>query len=103
MAEADDLPGDDEDYEDLDDETAIGMGILSELTAIRQELQLLRTAVMGEVEQPTVKQSSDNDFTCLSCSKALENETVAKKHAVAKHDAPANNGAWKRIIVGLEP
>lgn len=75
----DDLPGDDSDFEDMDSLEAIGLGILQELTLIRQALQ---------ADQMQSTNEDDTDPWVCKCSREFSTETAFKRHTYDVHDAP---------------
>lgn len=88
------LPGDDADYEDLDELEAIGLGILQELTLIRQELQAQRLA---RCEASTT--TSTDEYTC-ECGETFGSKKKAREHAVSAHNAPREDEHWQRLYRG---
>lgn len=75
---------------------AVLMGIASELTAIRQELQ--RQNASQETNTP-----AGDEYTCQSCDESVPDEQAARRHAEDEHNAP--DGAWRSIMqpAGADP
>jgi len=92
--QSDGLAGDDADYDDLDELEAIGMGILKELTLIRQTLQAQQRADMAAQHST----ASRDQYRCTSCGDTFRSREKARQHAVETHDAPRSTGHWQRLI-----
>lgn len=95
MTTPNELPGDPDEFEDADGLTSVGLGVLAELSAIRQELQLLR------VELATGAAPTDPAFEC-ECGEAFADEAAARDHAVTQHGAPRQGDHWQRVFDGVE-
>lgn len=83
----------DELYENLNQEDAVLVGILSELTQIRVALQTIANQSKEEESVPR--------FKCASCGQKAETEDVLLAHIVDEHKAPGEKAA-KRLIENVE-
>lgn len=96
-------PMDDAEFDDLDQEEAFQVGLLAELSAIRQELQGIREALQDE--HPADEHSTDDRTTvyrCSSCGDRHWDEAAAKSHAVGTHGAPSTGDAWRASVEVIE-
>lgn len=89
------LPGDDADYEGLDELESIGLGILQELSLIRQELQAIRA---GVATIDAGDSSGVDMFECQQCGRGFEDRQSARGHAVHDHGAPREDDYWFRLF-----
>ena len=82
-------------YEDLDQETAIALGTLSELTAIRQALERIAFALDGGIDEDADAGDEQDVLHCTACDVDVL-ESDAKTHAVQEHNAPVDGEFWRR-------
>jgi hypothetical protein len=65
----------------------------AELTAIRQELTLIRQALVDDAPQPD--ETSPETWTCR-CGAEMDSEAAARDHAQDAHNAPPDG--WQDIV-----
>lgn len=80
------------DWADLDTEASIAMGILTELTAIRQALEAIagEQASDGPVQEPI--------YECKACGARIAGTRIARDHAISDHSAPADGESWQHLM-----
>lgn len=95
--------GDSDEYDDLDPLESAALGILSELSMIRYQMEVYNQAMLGR-EVPSPQQDSGTrdppDLWCNPCGIGIENEAAAEQHAREEHKAPP--GAYPDIVVPFE-
>lgn len=100
MTDADGIPlaGDDSEYDDVDPDTAFQIGLLSELSAIRQSLQHIEATLADEPVSGEEPASDRVMYECRSCGRVIEGVPAAFDHATTEHGAPADSDAWQTMM-----